>query len=325
MSNSLGIAVNRTVDTSESHLGIAARRVRKDRLAVVGFVVICLFAFVAFLDIVPIPQRHAGRTVWNQTLLDVMFQKDVERSYSAPLANKGTLNRKDFVLKSQHLLGTNNLGEDVLYNALKGVRTAFIIGIVPLAIAAFFAVVLGLLAGYYGGRVDDVIQYVYQVLSSIPGILLLIAMLMVMERGLWQLCVALGVTSWVGLCRLIRGETLKVKSMEYVEAARALGARDARLLFRHILPNVMYLIIIELTLDFSGLVMSEAVLTFIGVGVEPGTGSWGRMIMMADRELPNGIWWNLAAASFFLFLLVLAFNLFADALRDALDPRLRKG
>jgi peptide/nickel transport system permease protein len=317
--------LSRTVDASESHLGIAIKRIRKDRLALAGFLVICLFAFVAFLDIIPVPHHQPGRTVWNRTLLDVMFQKDVERSYSPPLAETGMLNRKVFALKSRHLLGTNNLGEDVLYNALKGIRTAFIIGIVPLAIAAFFAILLGLLAGYYGGWVDDVIQYVYQVLSSIPAILLLIAMLMVMERGLWQLCVALGVTSWVGLCRLIRGETLKVKSMEYVDAARALGARDARLLFRHILPNVMYLVIIELTLDFSGLVMSEAVLTYIGVGVEPGTGSWGRMIMMADRELPNDIWWNLAGASFFLFLLVLAFNLFADALRDALDPRLRKG
>jgi peptide/nickel transport system permease protein len=150
-------------------------------------------------------------------------------------------------------------------------------------------------------------------------------MLMVMERGLWQLCVALGVTSWVGLCRLIRGETLKVKNMEYVEAARALGANDLRLLLRHILPNVMYLIIIEMTLDFSSLVMSETVLTYIGIGVEPGTGSWGTMIMMADRELPNAIWWNLTGASVFLFILVLAFNLFADALRDALDPRLREG
>ena len=150
-------------------------------------------------------------------------------------------------------------------------------------------------------------------------------MLMVMERGLWQLCLALGVTSWVGLCRLIRGETLKVRNMEYVEAARALGASDFRILFRHVLSNVIYLVIIEMTLDFSALVMSEAVLTYIGIGAEPGTGSWGRMIMMADRELANAIWWNLAGASVFLFTLVLAFNLFADALRDALDPRLRKG
>jgi peptide/nickel transport system permease protein len=310
---------------AQSHLKIAVKRITKDKLAVAGFCVICLFALIALLDSLPLPKLTAGRVQWNRTIIDVLFQKDVERSYSPPLADKGVLNRKEFPLQSHHLLGTDNLGEDVLYNALKGVRTAFIIGIVPSVIAAFFAIIFGLLAGFYGGWVDDIIQYIYQVLSSIPGILLLIAMLMVMERGLWQLCVALGVTSWVGLCRLMRGETLKVKNMEYIEAARMLGASDFRLLVRHILPNVMYLVIIEMTLDFSALVMSEAVLTYIGIGVEPGTGSWGRMIMMADRELPNSIWWNLAGASAFLFVLVLAFNLFADALRDALDPRLKEG
>jgi len=310
---------------AESHLKIAVKRIKKDRLAVAGFCVICLFALIAILDSVPLPRRDVGGVKWTRTVLDALFQKEVEKSYSPPLAMSGVLNRKEFALESRHLLGTDNLGEDVFYNALKGVRTAFIIGIVPSVIAAFFAIILGLLAGYYGGWIDDVIQYIYQVLSSIPGILLLIAMLMVMERGLWQLCVALGVTTWVGLCRLIRGETLKVKNMEYVEAARALGASDLRLLFRHILPNVMYLVIIEVTLEFSSLVMSETVLTYIGIGVEPGTGSWGRMIMMADRELPNAIWWNLTGASVFLFILVLAFNLFADALRDALDPRLREG
>jgi len=310
---------------AESHLKIAVKRIKKDRLAVAGFCVICLFAFLAILDSVPLPRRDVGGVKWTRTVLDALFQKEVEKSYSPPLAESGVLNRKEFQLQSRHLLGTNNLGEDVLYNALKGVRTAFIIGIVPSVIAAFFAILLGLLAGFYGGWIDDVIQYIYQVLSSIPGILLLIAMLMVMERGLWQLCVALGVTTWVGLCRLIRGETLKVKNMEYVEAARALGAGDLRLLFKHILPNVMYLVIIEVTLEFSSLVMSETVLTYIGIGVEPGTGSWGRMIMLADRELPNAIWWNLTGASIFLFVLVLAFNLFADALRDALDPRLREG
>ena len=308
----------------ESHLTIAARRIRRDRLAKAAFVVVCLFALIALLDVVPAPHRTATGLRWDRTVLDALFEKPVEKSYSPPMARVGVLNRHEFPLKNRHLLGTNNLGEDVLYDALKGVRTAFIIGIVPSVLAAFFAVLLGLFAGFYGGRIDDAIQYVYQVLSSIPAILLLIAMLMVMERGLWQLCVALGVTSWVGLCRLIRGETLKVKNMEYVEAARALGASDLRLLFRHILPNVMYLVIIEMTLDFSGLVMSEAVLTYIGLGAEPGTGSWGRMMMTADRELPNAIWWNLAGASIFLFLLVLSFNLFADSLRDALDPRLRK-
>jgi len=310
---------------AQTHFQIAVKRIKKDKLAVAGFIVICLFALIAVLDSIPLPQKKAGTLQWNTTVIDALFQKEVEKSYSPPLAAKGILNRQEFELKARHLLGTNNLGEDVLYNALKGVRTAFIVGIVPSVIAAFFAIIFGLAAGYYGGWIDDIIQYIYQVLSSIPGILLLIALLMVLDRGLWQLCVALGVTSWVGLCRLMRGETLKVKNMEYIQAARMLGAGDFRLLYRHILPNILYLVIIQLTLDFSALVMSEAVLTYIGIGVEPGTGSWGRMIMMADRELPNAIWWNLASASAFLFILVLAFNLFADALRDALDPRLKEG
>ena len=228
--------------------------------------------------------------------------------------------------RARHLLGTNILGEDVLYNALKGVRTAFIIGIVPSVIAAFFAILFGLLAGFYGGWVDDVIQYVYQVLSSIPGILLLIAMLMVMERGLWQLCMALGVTSWVGLCRLIRGETLKVKQHGVCGGCPRPGGerrpaplppdtaeRDVPRDHRDDPRFLRALSCRRQCSPISAWASSRA----------PGAG--GRMIMSADRELPNGIWWNLTGASVLLFLLVLAFNLFADALRDALDPRLRTG
>ena len=164
---------------AESHLKIAVRRIRRDKLAVAGFCVICLFTLIAVLDSVPLPRRDVGGVKWSQTVLDALFQKEVEMSYSPPMGKTGVLNRKEFQLMSRPLLGTNNLGEDVFYNALKGVRTAFIIGIVPSVIAAFFAIILGLLAGYYGGWIDDTIQYIYQVLSSIPGILLLIAMLMV--------------------------------------------------------------------------------------------------------------------------------------------------
>ena len=261
---------------ASSHLSIAVGRIRKDTLAKAGLCVVCLFALVALLDVVPVPAHDAGgRRGGGGRPSTRSFKRMWKNPIHRPSQRTGILNRQEFPLKGRHLLGTNNLGEDVLYNALKGVRTAFIIGIVPSVIAAVFAIFFGLLAGFYGGWIDDVIQYVYQVLSSIPAILLLIAMLMVMERGLWQLCVALGVTSWVGLCRLIRGETLKVKQMEYIEAARSLGASDARLLFRHILPNVMHLVIIEMTLDFSGLVMSEAVLTFIGSGPSRAQGAGG--------------------------------------------------
>jgi peptide/nickel transport system permease protein len=141
------------------------------------------------------------------------------------------------------------------------------------------------------------------------------------------MCVALGVTSWVGLCRLIRGETLKHRDREYVRAARALGVGHARILLRHILPNLLPIVIIQVTLGFSGLVLAEAILSYLQLGVQPGIGSWGNMIDAARLELAREpiLWWNLAAASTALFVLVLAFNLFGDALRDAIDPRLRSG
>jgi peptide/nickel transport system permease protein len=148
---------------------------------------------------------------------------------------------------------------------------------------------------------------------------------LVFGRGLDKLCYALGITSWVGLCRLIRGETLKHRDREYVRAARALGVSSWRIMGRHILPNLLPTVIISVTLGFSGLVLSETILSYLGIGVDAGTGSWGNMIDAARLELARDpiIWWNLEGATSALFLLVLAFNLFGDALRDAIDPRLR--
>jgi len=150
-------------------------------------------------------------------------------------------------------------------------------------------------------------------------------LLLVLGKGLVNICLALGITSWVGLCRLVRGETLKHRDREYVRAARALGVSHARILARHILPNLLPIVIITATLGFSGLVLEESILTYLQVGVEAGVGSWGNMIDSARLELAREpvIWWNLLAASSALFLLVLAFNIFGDALRDAIDPRLR--
>ena len=186
------------------------------------------------------------------------------------------------------------------------------------------ALLFGMAAGYFGKRVDDAIQYLYTVLDSIPFILLLIAMMMVLGRGIVQMCIALGVTSWVSLCRLSRGETLKHRDREYVRAARALGASHGRILVRHILPNLMPIVIISVTLGISGLVLSEAILSYLQLGVQAGVGSWGNMIDAARMELAREpvIWWNLISASGALFILVLAFNILGDALRDAID-RLR--
>ncbi len=240
-----------------------------------------------------------------------------------------------------HVFGTDKVGQDVLFLTLKSIRTALVIGTLTTLVTLPLAVALGIMAGYMGGWVDDVIQYVYTVLNSIPGVLLIAAAVLMMqvvidthpqwfetaaERAdarLLALCFILGMTSWTGLCRLLRGETLKLRELEYVQAARAFGVSTARILARHVLPNLMHLVLIALVMDFSGLVLAEAVLSYVGIGVDPGTVSFGTMINAARMELAREpmVWWSLIAAFIFMFVLVLAANLFADVVRDAFDPR----
>jgi peptide/nickel transport system permease protein len=302
----------------------AYRRLGRNRVALLALGVIGLYGRIGVLDSIG---WRDSRTRPRMTVIDRLFERPKERTYSAPLATMTTGEPTPHKLLRKHLLGTDGVGDDVLFLTLKGCRTALIIGGFTSLIVTPLALLFGLLAGYFGKRVDDVVQYVYTVLDSIPFILLLIALLLVMGRGLIQMCIALGVTSWVGLCRLIRGETLKHREREYVRAARALGVSHGRILARHIWPNLLPIVIIQVTLGISGLVLSEAILSYLQLGVQAGVGSWGNMIDAARLELAREplIWWNLAAASTALFILVLAFNIFGDALRDAIDPRLRTG
>jgi len=240
-----------------------------------------------------------------------------------------------------HVFGTDKVGQDVLYQILKSVRTGLIIGLVTTLVMLPMAVLLGIVAGYFRGWVDDVIQYIYTVLNSIPGVLLIAAAVLMMqvvidthpqwfstaaERAdlrLLALCFILGITSWTGLCRLLRGETLKLRELEYIQAAQAFGVSNGRIIIRHILPNLMHIVIIALVMDFSGLVLAEAVLSYVGIGVDPTMTSFGTMINNARMELGRepAVWWSLVAAFAAMFVLVLAANLFADAVRDAFDPR----
>ena len=243
-----------------------------------------------------------------------------------------------------HVLGTDKVGEDVFFQSLKSIRTGLIIGTLTTLVMLPAAILLGIMAGYFRGWVDDVIQYLYTTLNSIPGVLLIAAAVLMMqiymsnnadqfnsltERAdlrLLFLCLILGVTSWTGLCRLLRGEALKLRELEYVQAARAFGVSQFRILLRHVLPNVMHIVLITVVLDFSGLVLAEAVLSYISIGVDPATNSWGNMINGARLELAREpvVWWSLLAAFGFMFTLVLAANLFSDVVRDAFDPRLRE-
>ncbi len=240
-----------------------------------------------------------------------------------------------------HVLGTDRTGNDVLYQALKSIRTAFVIGMLATIATLPLAVGFGILAGYLRGWVDEVIQYIYTVFSSVPNVLLIAAcVLMVqvfidkhpelfetgLERAdlkLFLLCLVLGLTGWAGLCRLLRAETLKLRELEYVQAATAFGVGDGRIMVRHILPNVAHLMLIVTVLDFSSLILYEAVLSYVGVGVDPSMNSFGGMINLARSEMSRDpvVWWSFAAAFGFMVTLVLAANLFADGVRDAFDPR----
>jgi peptide/nickel transport system permease protein len=240
-----------------------------------------------------------------------------------------------------HVLGTDKTGNDVLYQTLKSIRTAFVIGTLSTLATLPLAVGLGIMAGYFKGWVDEAIQYLYTVLSSIPSVLLIAACVLMMQVfidthpqlfdtaaqrsdvRLFLLCVILGLTGWAGLCRLVRGETLKLRELDYVQAATAFGVGPWRTMARHIFPNVMHLVIISTVLDFSALILYEAVLSYVGVGVDPSMNSFGGMINLARSEMSRDpvVWWSFAAAFAAMLTLVLAANLFADGVRDAFDPR----
>ncbi len=240
-----------------------------------------------------------------------------------------------------HVLGTDKVRENVFYQAVKSIRTGLVIGSLTTMIMLPLAITFGIMAGFFRGWVDDLIQYIYTTLNSIPGVLLIAASILMVQvymanhpedfnslivrsdMRLLFLCLILGVTSWTGLCRMLRAETLKLREMEYVQAAQALGVKRARILFRHILPNVMHIVLISVVLDFSSLVLAEAVLSYINIGVDPTTYSWGNMINGARLEMARDpiVWWSLLASFIFMFSLVLAANLFADSVRNAFDPR----
>ncbi|MCH2109948.1 MAG: ABC transporter permease [Polyangiaceae bacterium] len=299
---------------------------RRRRFSVI---VLGLFFSVAILDSIEwVGGEGAGEdkvaAMEARSLLDRAFSGSREKSYSAPFAQEEFYDHSPLVHPGAHPLGTNILGQDVVYALLKGAKVALLIGGLTSAIAIPLALFFGMLAGYYGGRLDDIIFFVMSTLASMPSILLLVALIMALGKSTFSVCVALGVTSWVGLSRLTRGETMKLRELDYVLAARSLGVSHRRILLTHILPNLMHLVVITFVLMFSGLVLAEATLAWLGIGVD---GSWGQMIAQAKDELSRQpvIWWNIGAAGVALFSLLLAVNRVGDALRDVLDPRTISG
>jgi ABC-type dipeptide/oligopeptide/nickel transport system permease subunit len=274
----------------------AGERLVQDKAAVFSLIIVVFYTVVALLSATGIIAAD-----WNT---------EVGPSYAPP--------SMDF------LMGTDIFGRSVFTKVVHGSQIAMSIGLVSTMVAIPIGVVLGGLAGYFGGWVDDLIVWFYTTLNSIPGIILLISITMVLGKGLFAIYIALGTTSWVSLCRLIRGEVMKHKEREYVQAAAAIGGSDFRKLFLHILPNVMHIVIITTSLQFQVAIKSEVILSYLGIGVQ-NQPSWGTMINDASTELTRAepVYWQLAGATFAMFFIVLAFNILGDALRDALDPKLK--
>jgi peptide/nickel transport system permease protein len=302
----------------------AGARLKRDRVGLIAFGLVLLYLTIGALEVFQIPTKEGG----TRSILDLFVGGIVpEKSYSAPLADVLLASARHEKLHGQHLLGTDVLGKDVFVQMLKACRTALIIGGVTSAIYVPLGALLGVLAGYFRKWVDDMIQYLYSTLASIPEILLLVAIISATTprwgRTLGTMALALGVTGWVGLCRLIRGETMRQAERPYIAAARTLGQTHGKIVVRHLLPNVMHLVLISAVLGFSNIVLAEAILSYLGVGAPVGTASWGIMIDAGRTELGRDplVWWNISAATAALFGLVLSLNLLGDSLRRAFDPK----
>jgi peptide/nickel transport system permease protein len=298
----------------------AWKRLRQDRIGIVSGIVIAIYLGIGSLEMITVPHGKYESISILGLLTSGVAQ---EKSYSAPWASTTLSLSKPEKLKGWHLLGTDALGKDTFVQSLRACRTALLIGGITSAIYVPLGALFGIFAGYFRRWTDDIIQYVYTVIYSIPEILLLISMLVVLGKSILNMSIALAITAWVSLCRLIRGETMRQAERPYVAAARALGQSHWNIITHHLLPNVMHLVLISAVLGFSHLVLAEAMLSYLGVGSPIGTPSWGVMIDGARGELGREplVWWNLVAATCALFGLVLSLNLFGDALRRAFDPK----
>jgi len=301
--------------TGRSFWADAYKRMRADKGAVICLAIIVLYVFVA-----------VGGAAYELAAEHVEFLPSFEETADYTRTNLPPLR------SWKYPLGTDWSGKSVLTKVLLGAKTSLTVAVMANVIAVPMGMILGALAGYYSGKIDAVIVWLLVTLASIPGIIRLMAIKYAFQgitvwgldlSGIHGLYIALAMTSWIGTCRLVRAEVMKIRELDYVLAARAIGTPGVVILFRHVLPNVMHLGIINFSLGFVGAIKAEVILSYLGLGVGVGTPSWGSMINAARMDLFIGRWWELTAAVTAMFFLVLALNIFGDRLRDALDPRLR--
>ena len=325
---------------------LAGRRLARDRIGLVSGLIVFAFVAIAAASAAGLVARDWSAEV-GVSYAPPVFLKSENREESAtavgtyrareehgiadPLAEELAEIRRNLTgasateAREQTLLfGGDKWGRDVVKKALKGTETSLVVGLAAAALAAFIGTFFGALAGYFGGWLDDFFNWLYSVFTSIPYLLLVLAIAAVLnQKGIATVIFILGLTGWTGIFRLIRAEYLKHRVREYILAADAIGASHARRMFAHILPNVTHVVLVQLSLHVVLFIKSEVILSFLGFGVGVDTVSWGSMLAEGASELILGMWWQICAASMAMALAVTAFSLFTDAVRDALDPRLQ--
>jgi peptide/nickel transport system permease protein len=341
---------SRTAAGSPGLWALAWRRFRRDRVGIVSFAIVLLFVALALASALRLVasdwEREVGVSYAPPTFVGADRTADAPSAARAPgtpapgsevpgiedpLADELEQIRSELTAgggtaaRSGTLpLGADKWGRDVLLKTLKGTETSLLVGLAAALLAACIGTLFGAYAGYFGGRIDDFFNWLYSVLTSIPYLLLILAVAAVLnQKGTSTVILILGLTGWTGIFRLVRAEYLKHKAREYVQAADAIGASNRRRMFVHILPNVSHVVLVQLSLHVVLFIKSEVILSFLGFGVGVDTVSWGSMLNEAQNELLIGKWWQLAAATTAMAVLITAFSLYTDALRDALDPRLK--
>ena len=295
-SDKKGDEAERVVRPSQSYWQDSWRRLRKNKLAMAGLVFLIFLIFMAIFG--PIISPHS----YNETVLSNQNQPP----------------------SAEHWFGTDELGRDVFARTWEGARISLFVGFMAALIDLIVGAIYGGIAGYRGGKTDAVMMRIVEVLYGLPYLLIVILLMVILGPGLWTIIIALTVTGWLGMARIVRGQVLQIKNYEFVLASKTFGANTSRIIRKNLLPNTMGVIIVQMTLSVPSAIFAEAFLSFLGLGIEPPLASWGSMANAALPVILSGDWWRLFFPAFFISLTMFSFNVLGDGLQDALDPKLRR-